>query len=472
MTNLVSAFLETAAGAGEKTALITGKGEAVSFSGLASRSADFAYHWQGAGLKKGDRVLVAMPVGIELYAAIAGLWRLGATIVFPEPALGLAGLRHAARMTSPRAFLGTGAYRYLRLIVPELWEISLGLELGEGRTGDDFVVDVDAEHPALISFTSGSTGLPKGIVRSHGFLAAQNACVAALLDPQREDETDLVGFPVFVIANLGQGITSVLPGWKFSRPQKASAAKIVRHIREHNVTRALVPPSICEVLVENGVDAGLDAIFTGGGPVFPDLMKAMIGLSPKTQLTMVYGSTEAEPIAHQRLADISPRQWQGMERGEGLLAGPPVPETRVKILDEEIIVTGAHVNKFYLNGEGDEENKLEIGGDVWHRTGDAGWLDKGGDLWLLGRHSAKAGSLYPFQAEIAARGWAGVRRAALVPGTNPPILAVEGEEPGAGVWQKRADGLGDLRVKEIKRIPLDRRHYSKVDYKALRKNTR
>ncbi len=467
--NLVSAFLENAAGVGDKTAIVTGEGEAVSFSGLASRSGRLARHWQEAGLKKGDRVLVAMPVGIELYAAIAGLWRIGATIVFPEPALGLSGLRHAARMTSLRAFLGTGAYSYLRLVVPELWRVPLALGLDETGAGGDPLIEVGAEHPALISFTSGSTGQPKAILRSHGFLSAQNACVAELLAPQREDETDLVAFPVFVIANLGQNITSVLPNWKLSRPHGASAQEIARHIGEYNITRALVPPSICQVLADSETDVGLDMIFTGGGPVFPDLMQAMMRLSPKTGMTVVYGSTEAEPIAHQRVADISTDQWQAMEWGNGLLAGTPVPQTKVKIIDEEIVVTGDHVNKSYLGGRGDEENKLKIDGDIWHRTGDAGRLDKNGSLWLLGRHSAKAGGFYPFQVEIGARSWPGVSRVALVPGTKTPVLAIEGEEPAPGAWQKRAETAGDLQVKKLTRIPLDKRHHSKIDYRALGK---
>ncbi len=467
--NLVSAFLDTAAGAGDKTALVTGKGDMVSFSGLARRSASLAHHWRGVGLEKGDRVLVAMPVGIELYAAIAGLWRIGATIVFPEPALGLSGLRHAARITKPRAFLGTGAYRHLRLVVPELWRVPLALRLCDEGAGADPLVDVSGDHPALISFTSGSTGQPKAIMRSHGFLSAQNACVGELLKPKREDETDLVAFPVFVIANLGQNITSVLPNWKLSRPHEASAQEIFHQIGVHNITRALVPPSICQVLADSETDVGLDAIFTGGGPVFPDLMQAMARLSPETELTVVYGSTEAEPIAHQRVTDISSAQWQAMEQGEGLLAGVPVPQTKVKIINEEIVVTGAHVNKSYLGGRGDEESKLRIDGTIWHRTGDAGRLDKNGCLWLLGRHSAKAEEFYPFQVEIAARSWPGVSEVALVPGTSPPVLAIEGKEPGSGIWQGKADALGGLRVKKVHRIPLDKRHHSKIDYRALGK---
>ena len=74
------------------------------------------------------------------------------------------------------------------------------LSVDEEHSNADPVADVAADHPALISFTSGSTGAPKGIVRSHGFLAAQDACVRELIAPRRRDETDLVAF-----ARHGQG---------------------------------------------------------------------------------------------------------------------------------------------------------------------------------------------------------------------------------------------------------------------------
>ena len=62
-----------------------------------------------------------------------------------------------------RAFLGTGAYSYLRLIVPELRPVPLMLGLGDEGADSEVVADVSAGHPALISFTSGSTGQPKAI---------------------------------------------------------------------------------------------------------------------------------------------------------------------------------------------------------------------------------------------------------------------------------------------------------------------
>jgi acyl-coenzyme A synthetase/AMP-(fatty) acid ligase len=466
LMNLISTFLETAKSKGSATAIVSGQGETIDFFSLARWSAHLAETWRAAGIGAGDRVLVAMPVDIALYAAIAGLWRIGATIVFPEPAMGFSGLRHAIAIAQPKAVLATGAYRLLKLL-PQLWGVrSLGMD--RASSAADPVADVAAGHPALISFTSGSTGMPKGIVRNHGFLAAQDARVRELIAPQSEDEVDLVAFPVFVIANLAQGVTSVLPNWKLSRHEEADIREISTHAGRHGVTRLLVPPSVCELLASGIGGLHPHTIFTGGGPVFADLLERLSMRLPKTGIVSVYGSTEAEPIAHQRAADISADQWKAMREGKGLLAGKPIDRIALRIIDDEIVVTGDHVNKGYIDGRGDADNKLRIDGDVWHRTGDAGRLDDDGLLWLRGRLSAKAGDFYPFDVEVAARSWPGVRRAALVPGSEPPLLALEGEEPEAGAWQKLSEALGHISCVRVERVPLDRRHASKVDYTKLR----
>jgi len=76
--NLVSSFMETARREGDRPAIVAPDGTTISFADLAQRSARLAAHWRNRGLQKGARVLVAMPVGIELYVAIAALWRVGA----------------------------------------------------------------------------------------------------------------------------------------------------------------------------------------------------------------------------------------------------------------------------------------------------------------------------------------------------------------------------------------------------------
>lgn len=463
--NLVRRFLDTAARHPSRVAIIDGNGRRITFGELAKRSDALATAWRRRGIQSGDRVLVAMGLGIDLYATIAALWRLGACVVFPEPAMGRQGVAHAVRATKPKAFASAGLFRALLLLVPSLWSVPIWLA-PKGGPGVSVVEDVDDDYPALISFTSGSTGAPKGIVRSHGFLQAQDDALGSLLRPE-DEAVDLVAFPVFVVPNLAFGVTSVLPAWKVTRPARARADTILRQIEHESVTRALLPPVLCETLADGPVDPGLEHVMTGGGPVFPDLCERLTERMPNTRITAVYGSTEAEPIAHVEVNEIASEDWLAMRNGAGLLAGTPVPETRVRIIDDEIVVTGDHVNKGYLDTARNGE-KLHENGTVWHRTGDAGRLDEQGRLWLLGRVDGRANGHYPFAVEVAARSWPGVRQAALVAG-DEPLLVLEGTEPADGDWAVRAERLGGLQVRRVDRIPLDRRHASKVDMPALRR---
>lgn len=466
--NLLQVFFDGATARGARTAIVAGDGATASYADLIAQSARLAAAWKRKGVVSGDRILLAMPLGIPLYVSLVALWRLGAVVVFPEPALGLPGLRHAVAATRPKAVLTSGWFRALRYVLPALWTVPLAISPDDTAGGADTVEAVEDDHPAMISFTSGSTGAPKTIVRSHGFLSHQNACVADLLRPTRADETDLVAFPVFVLANLSLGVTSVLPNWNLRRQDAADPRGIAEHMAKHSVTRALVPPSICEKMTK-GAAAKLSAIFTGGGPVFPDLLERLSAQAPRADVVSVYGSTEAEPIAHQHVRDISAADWQAMRSGGGLLAGCPIAAIALKILDDEIVVTGDHVNKGYLDPAHDHSTKLRLDGGIWHRTSDAGRLDEWGRLWLLGRLDGRAGNLFPFGIEAAARFWPNVRGAALTAIDGKAVLAVAGDPASRDLWQRQADHIGDVRVVPVKSIPLDRRHRSKVDYLALRK---
>jgi len=139
----------------------------------------------------------------------------------------------------------------------------------------------------------------------------------------------------------------------------------------------------------------------------------------------------------------------------------------------EIAVSGAHVLPGYLDGVGDAETKFEVDGTRWHRTGDAGYLDASGRLWLVGRCSARVedarGTVYPFTVECAAQFVPGVARSAMVAHEGQRILLVEavrgfnqGALSGALVWAK----LDDIRV--VPKIPVDNRHNAKVDYTQVK----
>lgn len=469
MTTIINAFDDAVRAHGQRAAIVEGSGKSISYEGLDRLGRVFAAYFDARGIGPGDRVLVAMPVGIALYACLAALWRLGAVVVFPEPAMGLKGLRHAVRATQPKAFLASSWYRWLGWLLPELRRLPLRLTPRRIEAAWNGTYRVEEDQPALISFTSGSTGSPKAIERSHAFMMAQNEAIRPLLEPGSEDARDLVAFPVFVLVCLSLGVTSVLPAWKLSRHDRVSAQTIHRQIERQDVTRLLVPPIVCETLSQQTTLSTLHAIFTGGGPVFPDTLGRLANLRPGLRMVSVYGSTEAEPIAHLDHNAISKDDLESMQTGGGLLAGKPVAAVDVRLEDREILVAGAHVNESYLDTSQNAGTKVQHDGRIWHRTGDAGRFDAQGRLWLLGRHAAQVAGIDPFAVETAARFWPGADRSALAEIDGKAVLAVSGDKACLDQWRQAAQGLGIDDVRYLRVIPQDRRHRSKTDYVALKR---
>lgn len=469
MTGILGPLLEQVERNPERIALVDRHGRRTTFAALWEHGGRLAAAWRVTGIDPGDRVMVAVPVSPALYAVLVGLWRLGATAVFPEPALGFAGLQHAARETRPKALCSPRWLRLLAMTSGVLRGIPLRLSPAAHARGGGAFQPPPTDAPALISFSSGSTGLPKAMARSHALLLAQYEGTARLLSPGDAEAVDLVWFPVFVLANLGLGVTSVLPDARLRRPELADAEQLARQMRLTGVTRLQAPPAVCARLAASPAPPALRAIFTGGGPVFPDLIDRLVERYPDAGIHAVYGSTEAEPIAHLEASDITDADREAMLAGEGLLAGHVVAETQLKLVDDEILVAGPHVNAGYLDPARDAESKTrDPDGTVWHHTGDAGRLDEAGRLWLLGRHAARIGALYPFQAEAPARTWPGVRQAALVAHGGKAVLAIAGDRDRLAEWTAAAQALGAVEVRRVARIPLDRRHGSKIDYPRLR----
>ncbi len=125
--NLLADLLTGAERHAARTALVDAKGRTFSYGELVEASAALAAAWSARGVGEGDRVLVCMKVGFGLYAGLIALWRLGTVAIFPEPALGLFGLRHAAATTAPKAYLAEGWYRWLKPLLRDLRRIPMTL---------------------------------------------------------------------------------------------------------------------------------------------------------------------------------------------------------------------------------------------------------------------------------------------------------------------------------------------------------
>src|SRR5262245_27463485 len=180
--NLVERLVARAAERPEQAAIIEGANDRrTTFAQLAERSARAAGTLERGGVGSGDHVLFLAPMSAALYVWLLGTMRLGAVAMFLDPS---AGRQHAARclrMIAPRAFVGTGRAHLLRLLIPELRRVSAHFHVDGWFEENLDAVDpreglhrCDADHAALVTFTRGSTGEPKAVVRSHGFLPGQH----------------------------------------------------------------------------------------------------------------------------------------------------------------------------------------------------------------------------------------------------------------------------------------------------------
>lgn len=498
---------------------IVERGRTISFAALDRAATAAAADLADAGVKPGMRALVFSPMSIALYATIIGLFRLRATAVFLDPSAGRARLAASIRRVEPDAFVAVGRAHLLRVTSAEVRTIPIKLTIREtGRIGRLFeiprapaegdalaVAPCDPLTPAIITFTSGSTGEPKAVVRTHGFLVSQHRALVESL-ALAPGEVDLTTLPVFLLANLASGVTSVIPDADLRAPGAIDAGPVLAQIRQTRPDRTVASPAFLERLsartsARREKLESFARIYTGGAPVFPRTLDAIAAAAPRAAVVGVYGSTEAEPIAEIDRRSIAPDDRAAMERGAGLLAGPPVRSIHLRVLPDrwgeplgpwsedeidrralkpdapgEIVVSGEHVLTGYLDGRGDAETKIRAGNRVWHRTGDAGYLDGQGRLWLLGRCAARVsdghGDVYPFAVECAASAVGAVRRSAFVLHGGRRVLVVELQGDAGAARRELGSRLAWARLAEIAvvpRIPVDRRHNAKVEYPALRR---
>ena len=201
-----------------------------SYHRLDSTGARIASVLREHGLRSGDAVLILVPMSPGLYATLAAVWRSGAVAMFVDPSAGREHVERCCRLIEPKAFVGTARANGLRLVsgplrrIPGHYVVS-GMFPGatdlirRARTAPELAdrANVESETPALITFTSGSTGQPKAAVRTHGFLLAQHAVLARHLHLE-PGQIDLATLPVFAIANLASGVTSVIPDADLAGP--------------------------------------------------------------------------------------------------------------------------------------------------------------------------------------------------------------------------------------------------------------
>jgi olefin beta-lactone synthetase len=495
--------------------VLRGRERVLTFRKLNDKATQVAALLNSQGIEAGDGVTIFHPMAAELYIFLIALFRLGAVGLFIDPSAGRRHIQRCCGMFPPKAFFGSHRAHLLRLVSPELRRIpiSYGTSWLPGCVNIfslprnallRSLTPIHGDTPALITFTSGSTGTPKAAARTHRLLLAQHRAVVQSLRPT-PGTMDLATLPVFVLANLASGVASVLPDADMRVPGSCDPRRIIAQIERCQVKSTAASPAFIERLAEECIRAShslssLQRVFIGGGPVFPHVLHCARKVFPNAAITAVYGSTEAEPMAEITLDGIGEEDFSRMRNGGGVLAGAPVPSVQLRVIREqwgtpigritvakfaemivpanqpgEIVVSGEHVLGGYLRREGDDETKFNVDTVRWHRTGDLGYLDSRGRLWLLGRSNAKIqdrrGVVYPLTVECAARHDPHIACAALVQFREQRVLVLQPRNAhrlDSAAFKIELPWADIDRLIAVNRIPVDKRHNAKVDYAQLK----
>ncbi len=492
-----------------------GVAQSLSYGELAIRLARMQSALRKLGLAPGARVLLALRPGLDLYVLVIALLGLGLVPVLIDGGMSPARKRAALKASGVATVIGERALLRLWWLLPALWRLrrlsvdgrAWGLRdlrsLEEAGATQVHCELLPEQAHGLITFTSGSTGAPKGADRNHGSLLAQHRAIREHW-PDRDDDIDLPSFPVLVLHNLCCGISTVLPEADLARPAQVDAARVLEQIAREGVTRITGAPAYMQALSTAAEAVGLSlpgvrSVVVGGSTVSTELAQACRRVFPQAQARAVYGSTEAEPIADIDLQELA----ESGQSGPGYLLGRPASVAELRIVEPaaklaceadieawrrptgrsgEILVAGPHVLQAYVdNPQATRESKIaRAGGGVWHRTGDVGQLDGLGRLWLQGRVKDALrlpdGDLhYPLAAEKAVDALPGVVRSALVQLSDGSLLlALAGELPPAAGLRAILNGFGlpRCRLARLDALPVDGRHNSKLDREALREGFR
>lgn len=490
--NIAGLLQDAAARAGDRPAVLSVRGEPVlRFGELAERAARIAAALAARDVGPGHCVLALVP-RVEDFAVVAAgaLWA-GATLVVPPRTRRWRDALQLAAATAPDAVIAGPPLWPLVATVPRLRQARV--RVAAGRWPLPGVEPLSAllaaasckpravgpDEAALVSFTTGSTGGPKPVVRTHRVVWAQHLAMTQLRPPV-EGDVDLVGLAILALHDLAAGVPVVGATFGGSRAgialrQAAVAAR---------ATRAAGFPSFLHALVESSGTGSLDrlrSVHVGGAQVRASLLQRLAVSAPRAEATIVYGATEAEPIAA-----IDGREylelWGRAAGGGGTCVGRPIDGTHVAVSPVTIAGKGRSPSGdrgLHCDGVG---RLLVRGPHVaapgWLDTGDVGRIDDAGRIWLLGRSSnVVAGTIFPGEVEPAVETVSDGCPAALVHVAGRGIVAVEvGRHKGRQVWveMRRAvaaslaeRGWGDLDIALLKELPRDARSGSKVDYARL-----
>ena len=503
--------------------------ESVSYSALNTLSDEYARGLIEYGIGRGIRSALMLTPGLDFFAMFFALFKAGAIPVLVDPGIGIKPLKTCLTEARPEAFIGVTKAHIARGLlgwVPGVKLVTSGPKLGWGglntkqlqklgqKSSGTVLADTQPDEMAALLFTSGSTGIPKGVVYRHRHFINQVEMLRTAFDIL-PGEVDLPTFPPFALFDPAMGMTTVVPFMDPTRPAKADPRLLIQTIERFGVTNIFGSPALLNVLGRHTESKDISlptvrrVISAGAAMPVATIRRLQKTLPPDAEVHTPYGATECLPVASVSGTELNAEVEQLTATGEGTCVGRPVAPNSVKIIavsdgivktfDDslelpigvtgEIVVNGpTSTDTYWQRPEQTSMAKItDSEGRIWHRMGDTGYFDTQGRLWYCGRKSQRVVNehecMYADQVEAIFNVHPEVARTALVgigtPGRQTPVLCVEPlHKPDAARRHRIHTDLLQLgqshsvsrSIQQIlfhKSFPVDIRHNAKIGREKL-----
>jgi len=436
----------------------------MTFSELHHSSDDIAHALTEYGLKPGDKAVLMVKPSIAFFCLTFALFKAGIIPILVDPGMGVKNLKQCFEESQPDAFIGIPKAHLARLLFS--WgKQSLkyiinvdgpacfgGKQLNTilkkyPRTKRFKIKQLKVDQLAAILFTSGSTGIPKGVEYTHHMFEAQ---IKVLQKDYRikPSEADLATFPLFSLFGPALGMASIVPDMDASQPIKANPDYIFAAIERYQCTNLFANPALLSLLGQAGKQKqlslpSLKRVISAGAPATISSIKLFSEmLTQNAQVINSYGATESLPISKIGSKQLL-KTTSITDQGGGICVGEAVKNVDIKIIaitdqvitqwDDslalapfeigEIVVKAAQVSQaYYRREQATEQAKIQDGSIKRHRMGDLGYLDDHGKLWMCGRkahqvlstHLKQPKAYYSIPCERIINTHKSVKRSALV----------------------------------------------------------
>jgi len=401
----------------------------LTFAQLHQQSDDIAFALNQYGIKAGDKAVLMVKPSIAFFTLTFALFKAGIIPILVDPGMGVKNLKQCFEESQPDVFIGIPKAHLARLLFA--W----------GKKSIKYIINVDGpavfggkqlsallkQYPrrkrysiqqindhqlAAILFTSGSTGVPKGVVYSHSMFEAQ---IRVLKNDYKikSGEADLATFPLFSLFGPALGMASIIPEMDASQPINAQPDYLFAAIEKYQCTNLFANPALLEILGQAGQKKqlslpSLKRVISAGAPATIESIKRFNKmLTGKAEVINSYGATESLPISKIGSQQLL-KTTNITDQGGGICVGKAIKNVDLKIIKNtddvisnwheqlilpifeigEIVVKAPQVSQsYYQRQQATTQAKILDGDSVRHRMGDLGYLDDQGKLWMCGRQA-------------------------------------------------------------------------------------